>query len=202
MDVRTTQAFGPRLRRKLPRAQARSPAPQTPAGHVAGTSLHRRRLRVPAARRDLVLPVWIAGEPTGVVREVWGAALIAPLAAVEALLARRLADRALWRYALAQAAVLIVGLGAVWVGTVGGVLLAWFVVWTAFEPRVIGFVGFWWTVKRRGQAGVGLRRLDQAAQAVARSARRPADRCAWPVVIIGERAYRWRPSGARMEVRC
>lgn len=26
--------------------------------------------------------------------------------------------------------------------TVGGVLLAWFVVWTAFDPRVIGFVGF------------------------------------------------------------
>lgn len=90
---------------------------------------------------------WIAGEPTGVVREVWGAALIAPLAAVEALLARRMADRSLWRYALAQAGVLIVGLAAAWVGTVGGVLLAWFVVWTAFEPRVIGFVGFWWTVR-------------------------------------------------------
>lgn len=92
--------------------------------------------------------LWVtAGEPAGLVRQVWGFALIAPLAAVEALLAARLANGPLWRYVIAQSALLVVGLAAAWVGTVGGALLAWFVVWTALEPRVIGFVGFWWTVR-------------------------------------------------------
>lgn len=96
--------------------------------------------------------IWFAlwmttGEPTGVVRQIWGLALIAPLAAIEALLAARLRNGAFWRYLIAQSALLVVGLAAAWVGTVGGALLAWFIVWTALEPRVIGFVGFWWTVR-------------------------------------------------------
>ena len=81
--------------------------------------------------------------PVGSTHTVFQWALLLPIAIANIVTAYRCADVPWWRGVSMQVAVCAGCAIAAYLGMIGGSLLAWFVFWSAVEPRVVGFLSVW-----------------------------------------------------------